>query len=142
MGLRLTYFPTSTLPRLNHIVWCRLLERDGSFGTNVRPALVRGTKRDRGTDRGAVHVSYGTANLDILNRGSVDLIIQNYERLCALDLPQAVRFDLDRWNWIPWCAEFFCAPAHSTYLVAGPLSETEKVALRAKLKRRGIITAL
>lgn len=142
MGLRLTYFPASTLPRLHNVVWCRLPERDGSFGTNVRPALVRGTKRDPATNRGAVYVSYGTANLDILNRGDDDLIIQNYERLCELELPHAVRFDLDRWNWLPWCAEFFCPPAHSTYVVAGPLNNDEIISLRKKLKRRGIITEL
>ena len=61
-----------------------------------------------------------------------------------LELPHATRFDLDPdcCNWLPWCSEFFCAPAHSPYVIAGPLSKTEVAALRAKLKRCGIITEL
>lgn len=142
MGLRLNYLHTSTLPRLHSIVWCRLPESDGSPGSNVRPALVRATKRDRAANRGALWVSYGTANLQINKRGSIDLIIQNYERLCDLELPHAVRFDLDRFNWLPWCSDFFCAPAHSAYILAGQLNNREIAALRVKLKRRGIITEL
>jgi len=142
MGLRLNYFHTSTLPRLHHIVWCRLPNSEGVPGSAVRPALVRGTKRDPTANRGAVLVSYGTTRLQINQRGAIDLIIQNYERLVQLDLPHAVRFNLDRNNWLPWCAEFFAPPAHSVYIVAGPLSRNETTSLRAKLKRRGIITAL
>jgi hypothetical protein len=142
MGLRFDYFHTSTLPRLHSIVWCRIPENDGSPGANVRPALVRASKRDRVANRGAVWVSYGTANLQYNDRIAVDLIIQNFERLGELELPQAVRFDLDRFNWLPWCSEFFCPPAHSDYMVAGMLSSTEIAALRSKLKHRGIITEL
>jgi hypothetical protein len=142
MGLNLNYLHTSTLPRLHHVVWCRLPESNGSPGSNVRPALVRGTKRDRSRNRGGVLCSYGTANLNLSECGLVDLIIQNWERLDELELPQAVRFDLDLENWLPWCAEFFCAPAHSPYIIAGPLSSEEIGALRMLLKRRGIITEL
>jgi hypothetical protein len=99
MGLRFTYFPTSTLPRLHSIVWCRIPEDDGSPGLHVRPALVRSTKRDPTTNRGAVWVSYGTANLNIPKSNAVDLVIQNYERLRQLGLPHAVRFDLGLFNW-------------------------------------------
>jgi hypothetical protein len=140
MGLR--YFHISTLPRLHYIVWCRLPEADGTPGSSVRPALVRGSKRDRGLRRGAVLVSYGTANLDITKHSRVDLIIQNYERLDELDLPHAVRFDLDFTNWLPWCEDFFAPPVHSPYVVAGPLSAAERMALRHLLKQRGIITEL
>ena len=142
MGLSLTYLHTSTLPRLHSIVWCRLPEGDGSFGSNVRPALVRATKRHPPSGRGAVLVSYGTAKLDVNKRNSLDFILQNYERLCELELPHAVRFDLDRSNWLPWCSEFFCPPAHSAYILAGTLTKTEIATLRARLKRRGIITEL
>jgi hypothetical protein len=89
-----------------------------------------------------VLVSYGTAKLDINRRNGVDLILQNYERLCELELQHAVRFVLDRSNWLPWCSEFFCPPAHSSYILAGTLKKTEIAALRARLKRRGIITEL
>ena len=142
MGLRLNYFHTSTLPRLHSIVWCRLPESDGSPGSNVRPALVRATKRDRAANRGAVWVSYGTANLQIAKRQTLDLIIQNYDRLCDLELPQAVRFNLDRFNWLPWCSDFFCPPAHSIYFLAGVLNKQEIELLRKLLRRRGMIAEL
>lgn len=142
MGLRLNYFHTSTLPRIYSIVWCRLPEDDGSLGSNVRPALVRATKRDRAANRGAVEVSYGTANLQYAKLGHIDLVLQNYERLCDLELPQAVRFDLGLTNWLPWCSEFFCAPAHSAYILAGTLNKQEIELLRKKLKHRGIINEL
>jgi hypothetical protein len=140
MGLRLNYLHPSNLPRIHHIVWCRPPEKDGTFGSNVRPALVRATKRDRKSNRSAIMVSYGTANLQYAMFKDIDLIIQNYERLCELELPHAVRFDLGLHNWLPWCSEFFCAPAHSAYILAGPLTKREIDLLRQKLKRRGYPT--
>jgi hypothetical protein len=137
------YFHISTLPRLHNIVWCRLPEGDDlKPGTKVRPALVRGSKRDPATGRGALLVSYGTTKLDSNRHNHDDLIIQNFERLCQLDLPHAVRFDLGLENWLPWAEEFFAPPTHSIYMVAGPLNEVEKGRLRQRLKRRGIIQAL
>src|SRR5437764_14286 len=90
--------PRITLPRLHHVVWCRLPDANGDPGGTVRPALVRGTERHPPTKRGAVFVSYGTTKLDSNKCGSVDLIIQNAERLDQLDLPMAVRFDLGKTN--------------------------------------------
>jgi hypothetical protein len=143
MGQRFDYFHISTLPRLHHIVWCRLPEgNDLKPGGKVRPALVRGSKRDPATGRGGLLVSYGTTKLQLNRRGSVDLTIQNHVRLHQLDLPMAVRFNLDFANWLPWASEFFAPPAHSLYIVAGPLNETEKMRLRVRLARRGIIQAL
>jgi hypothetical protein len=137
MGLRLNYLHASNLPRIHQIVWCRPPEKDGTFGSNVRPALVRGTRRDRTTVRSAVMVSYGTANLEYHKLRNADFFIQNYERLCQLELPHAVRFDLGLYNWLPWCSEFFCAPAHSAYILAGALLPREIDLLRKKLRRRG-----
>lgn len=142
MGLRYTYLHTSTLPRVHQIVWCRLPDSDGKPGPTVRPALVRGTKRHPPTNRGAALVSYGTVRLKINERGTTDLILQNFERLSQLGLPQAVRFDLSLSNWLPWCVEFFSPPEHSVYIVAGSLNRNEIVALRARLKRRGNVIAL
>jgi hypothetical protein len=87
-------------------------------------------------------VSYGTTNLDATRRRHVDLIIQNYDRLCQLNLPMAVRFDLGLTNWLPWAAEFFHPPEHYLYIVAGSLSEAECKRLRLCLNKRGIITSL
>lgn len=108
----------------------------------MRPALVRGSKRDNKSGRGALLVSYGTTQIDSNHTRGIDLTIGNAERLMNLDLPHAVRFDLGLTNWLPWASEFFEAPAHSLYIVAGPLNATEIKRLRACLLRRGIITAL
>jgi hypothetical protein len=139
---RYTYFHVSNLPRIHYVVWCRLPNEKGEPGETVRPALVRGSKHHPATGRSALYVSYGTAKLDTVRRNNIDLIIQNNERMNELDLPMATRFNLDYANWLPWCAEFFSPPAHSTYVIAGPLSEQEKRVLRARLQRRGIITEL
>jgi hypothetical protein len=144
MGMRYHYFPITTLPRIHEIVWCRLPGDNGGdqVGHTVRPALVRGSKRDPTTGRGALYVSYGTRHLQINRRSSVDLIIQSAKRLMELELPMAVRFDLGLANWLPWASEFFAPPEHSLYIVAGRLNEVEIIRLRNKLKRRGIIQAL
>lgn len=123
-------------------MWCRLPNESGKPGETVRPALVRGSKRELSTGRCAVWVSYGTAHLQVNERNDLDLIIQNAERLHQLDLPHAVRFDLGRFNWLPWASEFFAAPEHSLYMVAGPLSDMERRRLRERLRRRGIIQEL
>jgi hypothetical protein len=108
----------------------------------VRPALVRAVKKDPTTERGAVKVYYGTSQLKLNTRGHIDLVIQNNAELRRLDLPMATRFDLDRYNWLPWCSEFFCEPPHCNRILAGSLSEEQAARLRAKLKRRGEILEL
>lgn len=138
----LHFFHESTLPRLHYVVWCCLPKPDGIPGETVTPALVRGTERNPRTKQGALLISLGTTKLDTNGRGPVDLIIQNAERLSQLDLPMAVRFDLDTTIWMPWASEFFQPPEHSFHVVAGPLSENEKSRLRQRLKARGIIQAL
>lgn len=138
----LNYFHESTLPRIHQIVWCRLPAPDGSPGGTVRPALVRGTKRHPPTGRGAVIVSFGTTKLDTVNRAPVDLVIQNNRRLMDLALPQAVRFDLDHEVQLPWAREFFSPPEHSTFVVAGALTEREVGSLRQRLHKRGKLLTL
>jgi hypothetical protein len=81
-------------------------------------------------------VAYGTTKLNTNKRRNIDLIIQKFERLRQLDLPMAVRFNLDTFNWLPWAAEFFGAP-EGGHMVAGPLTEDEKARLRRCLQRRG-----
>jgi hypothetical protein len=142
MGSRFEYFHISTLPRLHHVVWCRLPQDGGKLGSTVRPALVRGSKRDPSTERAALLVSYGTTKLNSIKRGHLDLIIQNNLRMTQLDLPMAVRFDLGLTNWLPWASEFFAPPEHSLYVVAGPLNDAELTRLRACLKRRGEVQEL
>ena len=145
MGHSYHYFHISTLPRLHYVVWCRLPTGNNGktdWGRTVRPALVRGSERDRKSSRGRLLVSYGTTQLNQNKHRHLDLIIQNSERLQQLDLPMAVRFDLSLTNWLPWASEFFAPPQHSLYIVAGPLTEVEKHRLRMRLRRRGIIQAL
>ena len=136
------YFHESTLPRLHHIVWCRLPDADGNPGASVRPALVRGSRRHPPTKRGALLLSCGTTRLNSNKCGQTDLIIQNSQRLYELDLSIAVRFDLGSTIWLPWAAEFFQPPEHSLYIVAGPLTDAEMGRLRQRLQRRGLIQAL
>lgn len=145
MGSGYHYFDISTLPRLHHVVWCRVpIANNGSakLGGTVRPALVRGSARDKSSGRSRLWVSYGSAQLALSKRRHTDLIIMNAGRLAELDLPHAVRFNLGLANWLPWASEFFAPPEHSFYIVAGPLSELEKLRLRRCLLRRGIATAL
>jgi hypothetical protein len=108
----------------------------------VGPALVYRTKRDRTTGRGAVCVFYGTQRLNLPDSRNVDLVIQQAVRLAQLDLPMAVRFDLGASNCLPWAHQFFRAPEHFPYIVAGPLSDNEVHRFKACLQRRGIITEL
>jgi hypothetical protein len=89
-----------------------------------------------------VIVSYGTTKLNSTKYGRVDLIIQNNERMADLGLPMAVRFDLSKANKLPWALEFFHAPEHAFYVVAGTLNAAEIGRLRLRLKRRGIIQEL
>jgi hypothetical protein len=138
----LHYFHESTLPRIHHVVWCCLPTPAGELGEAVTPALVRGSKRHPPTKRGAVLLSLGTTKLDTNNCAERDLIIQNASRLEQFDLPMAVRFDLGTEIWLPWAAEFFQPPAHSLYVVAGPLSASENLRLRRALQTRGVIHAL
>lgn len=108
----------------------------------VRPALVREIERNTKTDHGRVRVYYGTTKLESNKRRRIDLIIMNASRLNELDLPSAVRFNLDRSNWLPWAPEFFGRPEHSQYMIAGTLSDVEKTRLRRCLQNRGEILAL
>jgi hypothetical protein len=138
-----SYYSLHTLPRLRHIVWCSVPDVEtGKPGLTVGPALVRASKRDPTTGRGALLVHYGTQCLDANNNLGKDLIIQNAARLSDLDLPKAVRFDLGPSNWLPWAYEFFRPPEHSLYIVAGPLSLAEAARYRRCLERRGIIAAM
>ena len=136
MGSGYNYFHISTLPRLHYIVWCRVPRTNGTIQLNsvVRPALVRGTERNPVNGRGRVLVSYGTTKLELNARRLLDLIIMNAGRLNELDLPSAVRFNLDMSNWLPWAPEFFGPPTHSQYVIAGPLTEIERARLTALSK--------
>src|ERR1700675_1340701 len=119
-----TFLDTTDLPRLYDIVWCRFPE-DGkkSPGRKIRPALVRGVKKELKSDQGALKVSYGTTNLKIDTRNERDLIIQFARSLQETGLPSATRFDLDLSNVLPWCSEFFCPPFGWPSIIIGHLNE-------------------
>lgn len=108
----------------------------------MRPALVRETQYDPQSGRSAVRVSYGTTKLNTAQTRGLDFTIQNHERLDALGLPHAVRFDLGLFNWLPWGPDYFQPPEHDFGIVAGILTDSEKQRLRAALKRRGVLIAL
>lgn len=137
------YYHLNTLPRLRDIVWCCVPDVElGGLGLTVGPALVYATHRDPATGRGAVRIFYGHENLNLPQSMGWDLIIQNAERLDALDLPKAVRFNLGLSNLLPWAEEFFRPPAHSLHIIAGSLNEPEIKRYRAALAKRGIIHAM
>ncbi|OSJ22124.1 hypothetical protein BSZ19_46905 [Bradyrhizobium japonicum] len=103
---------------------------------------MRSTRRHPPTGRGAVEVCFGTTILDTVNRATVDLVIQNNQRLMDLDLPHAVRFDLGHDLLLPWAQEFFHPPEHSTFVVAGTLNASEVFRLHQRLHKRGKLLAL
>ena len=137
----LTYYPIHMLPRLRQIVWCSLPDVEiGDPGKTVTPALVCATHR--AGDRGAVSVYLGTTKTNLPASMGYDLTIQNAIRMADLALPIAVRFDMSRHVKLPWAYEFFRAPEHSPYIVAGTLSDAKTERYRFCLKTRGVITAL
>lgn len=138
MGLQ--YFDKSTLPRRYDIAWCRFpVDATGKPGNKLRPVLVRATKVDTESNRSALVVSYGTTKLKLGVRDKIDLVIQNSEQITNLGLTSATRFDLDHMNIIPWSAEFFAAPPHSTDIVTGALTDDQIERFRKKLRRREAI---
>ena len=89
----------------------------------LRPALVINVLRDRKTGAPACEVAYGTTTLKLMQRETVDLIIQNASDLNYIGLPRATRFDLDEVAILPWTDEFFgCWPGYDSPYI-GTLTE-------------------
>ncbi|MDQ0423388.1 hypothetical protein J2045_004440 [Peteryoungia aggregata LMG 23059] len=75
----------------------------------LRPCLILDVLQDEETAEYGCRISFGTKNLKILQRQSIDIIVQNSLHLDEMGLPYATRFDLDAKNIVvlPWSSEFF-----------------------------------
>ena len=112
-------------PSAYDIVACWYPERHktGSPGPALRPGLVVQVLRGAKTGQIACRVAYGTKKLKIVQRGHLDLIVQNSEHLSQLGLGMATRFDLDLMAVLPWGTEFFgCWGGYPSPLI-GSLTE-------------------
>ena len=129
-----SYYPIHTIPRSLDIVWCRFpnLKLDEP-GPKNRPALVRAVSLNKSHTKARLEVCYGTSKLKKYSF-PFDLFIENAERLTALGLPQATRFELDRTLSLPWAKEFFIPKDGS--LIIGRLGDREITRLRELTQRR------
>jgi hypothetical protein len=116
-----TYFPVSTLPAPNEIVWCRFPHHDllGNPGPYARPGLVRNTSLESGNP--AVELVYGTTKLKLQTR-KLDFFITKQSEMDACGLYFATRFDLDEVHWVPWADEWFETRPGYTSPIIGKLS--------------------
>lgn len=94
-------------PSAYDIVACWYPEHDkpNEPGPELRPALVIRVWQGKTTGSYACDVAYGTKQLKIVKRRTVDLIIENPQ---AVGLPRPTRFDLDQiGRKFPWGPPFF-----------------------------------
>jgi hypothetical protein len=104
--------------------WYPESEKVTTPGPRLRPSLVTQVLRGEGTGAIACRVVFGTKTLKIINRGSIDLIVQDPRDLSQLGLPRPTRFDLDRVLTLPWEPPFFgCWAGYPTPKI-GSLTET------------------
>ena len=129
-----SYYPVHTLPRSLDIVWCKFPElKIDEPGPKNRPGLIRSVALNKAHTAARVEVCYGTSKLKKASF-PLDLFIENAERLTALGLAQATRFELDRTVYLPWAKEFF---AHKDgVLIIGRLGDREILRLRTLTERR------
>lgn len=121
-----TYFPEHTNP--------------DEPGQKLRPALVVKVLRGKKTGGYYCNVAYGTKHLKIVQRGHLDLIIQNAANLYQMGLVRATRFDLDNIAIeLPWTSEFFgCWTGHHTPVI-GTLIEVYIQQYAYRMMRRGLV---
>jgi hypothetical protein len=130
-----TYRELGTLPQVLDIVWCRFPYDFDNLqpGQKARPVLVRQRLIDIGTRRGALQVAYGTRNLKPEQR-VLDLILMESRTLDDLGLKEATRFDLDHMVTLPWCREFFGAPAGLPLIIGSLRTSAAAMTQLARLK--------
>ncbi len=108
-------------PAAFDIVACYFPESEPKpdWSVKLRPALVLNVYRDKATGAYAVRVAYGTTTLKLMQRGHIDLIIQNAAELRIIGLPMATRFDLDNTVMLPWTPTYFgCWSGYPSPLIA------------------------
>lgn len=109
--VELEWWGSGTIPAPASIVWCNFPEQlaPNVPGPKARPALVFKTRYydDPPADRFLVLVAYGTSKLKTGKRPN-DFTIANSATLDIVRLPNATRFDLDKFIWVPWARPYFC----------------------------------
>jgi hypothetical protein len=87
--------------------WYPEVENPDVPGPELRPALITQVLRGKKTGAFACRVAYGTKILKIIQRQTIDLIIQHPPDLAQIGLPRPTRFDLDRVILLTWEPPFF-----------------------------------
>lgn len=92
-------------PRVGQVVTCLY---PGDPKARLRPCLVLGVAVSK-TGSYAVHLAYGTSQLDKATRGGIDLIIEKESDMEACGIAVPTRFDLETTAAIVWePPEFDC----------------------------------
>lgn len=92
-------------------------------GPKLRPCLVLTVLKGMTSRLFACKVAYGTKELKIIKRQSLDLIIQHTPHVHQMGLARPTRFDLDCVSTLPWDEEFFGCWTGCTSPVIGSLTE-------------------
>jgi hypothetical protein len=117
-------------PSVGSVVTCLY---PGDPKARLRPCLVLGVAT--GSAGGyAIHVAYGTSQLDKDKRGDIDLIIEDAADINACGIALATRFDLENTAAIVWePPEFDCW--HGRYSpVLGSLPRDKQIDCAYKLR--------
>lgn len=93
-----------------------------------------------------VLVAYGTSKLKTGKRPN-DFTIANAATLDIVRLPNATRFDLDQFVWMPWAKPWFC-PRNETDRLASPVISVLPDSIASQLRwtmarreQRGLLAA-
>jgi hypothetical protein len=115
---------TESPPFAYDIVSCWYPENDPlNPGPKLRPALVLAVFQGKTTGSFACRVAYGTRELKIIHRRTLDLIVQRAVDIRQFGLKSATRFDLDCVAVLPWMPRFFdCWDGYSSPQI-GSLNE-------------------
>jgi len=114
---------TFSPPSAYDIITAYYPEEGADPGPKLRPTLCLTVLQGKITGAFACKVAYGTKELKIIKRGTVDLVIQHPPHVQQLGLVRPTRFDLDCVATLPWNEEFFgCWGGHQSPVI-GSLTE-------------------
>jgi hypothetical protein len=92
-------------------------------GSKLRPTLCLAVLQGKTSGTYACKVAYGTKELKIIKRQTIDLIVQNTAHVHQMGLARPTRFDLDCIATLPWNEEFFGCWTNRESPVIGSLTE-------------------
>jgi hypothetical protein len=114
---------TLSPPSAYDIVTCWYPENSLDRGPKLRPTLCLAVLQGKTSKTFACKVAYGTKELKIIQRQTIDLIVQNSAHVTQMGLARPTRFDLDCIATLPWNEEFFGCWTGQTSPVIGTLTE-------------------